>query len=160
MTIHERAVAALAHARAVGIPPIGTGTAHQRRLRAAMTRDVATLLGVPPEQVLVGDDSIRSYAATPGQLIIVYDPDDDGAVLRFIPEPGNTGAGGGAYLLLDACPGCSSPDTVREVPMLSVACLTDLALHPATPTDAEPDLDLVPVEFFDDPAHAPDCPLR
>ena len=32
----------------------------------AMIRDVATLLAVPPEQVLVTDDPVRAYAACPG----------------------------------------------------------------------------------------------
>ena len=53
----------------------------------------------------------------PGQLITVQDPDDPTVLLRFIPEPGNTGTGGGAYLLLDACPACSRPDSAPgEVP--------------------------------------------
>ena len=35
------------------------------------------------------------------------DPDDPDGGLRFIPETGNTGVDGGAYLLLDTCPvGC------------------------------------------------------
>jgi hypothetical protein len=85
-----------------------------------------------------------------------------GIVLRFIPEPGTLGTAGGAYLLLAACPGCSEPDAVRGVPMLSVADLADLARSPiAAPGGGlEPDPDHVPVEFFDDPGHAPDCPLR
>jgi len=37
----------------------------------------------------------------------VEDPDGPDVVLRLVPETGNTGTGGGAYLLLDACPGCS-----------------------------------------------------
>ncbi len=66
MTRHERAVAALAHARAAGLPRFGADTTHQRRLRAAMTRDVVALLGVPSEHVLAGDDPVRSYGAAPG----------------------------------------------------------------------------------------------
>jgi hypothetical protein len=66
MTIHERAAVALARARAAGAPASLVDTAHQRRLRAAMIRDVATLLAVPPEQVLVTDDPVRAYAACPG----------------------------------------------------------------------------------------------
>jgi hypothetical protein len=95
-------------------------------------------------------------------LIIVQDPDAPTAVLRFIPEPGNTGSGGGTYLLLGACPGCSGPDDVRAVPTWSVVGLADLARRPlsAQRGDRPPDLHGVPVEFFDDPAHAPDCPLR
>ena len=50
-------------------------------------------------------------------------------MLRFIPEPGNTGGDGGAYLLLAACPGCSRPGAVRDVPTLSVATLPTSAIH-------------------------------
>jgi hypothetical protein len=35
---------------------------------------------------------------------VVEDPDDPDIVSRLVPETGNTGTGGGAYLLLDACP--------------------------------------------------------
>ena len=76
MTIHERAAVALARARAAGVPASLVDTAHQRRLRAAMIRDVAALLGVPPEHVLVTDDPVRAYGSMPGQLITVQDPDD------------------------------------------------------------------------------------
>ena len=161
MTIHERAVVALARARAAGVPASLVDTAHQRRLRAAMIRDVAALLGVPPEHVLVTDDPVRAYGSMPGALITVQDPDDPTVLLRFIPEPGNTGTGGGAYLLLAACPACSRPDRVREVPTLSIACLADLGAGAASADGGrryEPDQ--VAVEFFDDPQHEPDCPLR
>ena len=107
MNIRERAAAALVRAREAGIPVPATDPPHRRRLRAALTRDVATLLAVPATHVVVGDDPIRSYGGVPGQLITVEDPDDPDVVLRFLPETGNTGTGGGAYLLLDACPGCS-----------------------------------------------------
>ena len=162
MTIHERAAVALARARAAGVPTSPVDTAHQRRLRAAMIRDVAALLGVPPEHVLVSDDPVRAYGSMPGQLITVQDPDDSTVQLRFIPEPGNTGTGGGAYLVLTPCPGCSLPDAVREVPTLSVACLADLGDRPRAPSaiGAELNLEQTPVEFFDDPAHRPSCPLR
>jgi hypothetical protein len=157
MTIHERAAVALARARAAAAPASLVDTAHQRRLRAAMIRDVATLLAVPPEQVLVTDDPVRAYGSMPGQLITVQDPDDPTVLLRFIPEPGNTGA----YLLLAACPACSRLDRVRKVPTLSIACLADLGAGAAS-TDGgrryEPDQ--VAVEFFDDLQHEPDCPLR
>ena len=126
MTIHERAAAALVRAREAGVPVPASTPPYRRRLRAALTRDVAALLGVPPEHVVVTDDPARCYGGVPGQLITVHDPDDPTAVLRFIPEPGNTGTGGGAYLLLDACPGCSDRTTVREVPTLSIAGLADL----------------------------------
>ena len=164
MTIHERAVAALGRARAAAVPPTAIDTAFQRRLRAALTRDLVALLGVAPEHIVVADDPARSYGAMPGQLVTVHDPDDPTVVLRFIPEPGNTGTGGGAYLLLGACPGCSDLDTLRDVPILSIATLADLGhardpLRGPRPGD-QAELDRVPVEFFDDPAHTPDCPLR
>jgi hypothetical protein len=162
MTIHERAAVALARARAAGIPTSLVDTAHQRRLRAAMIRDVAALLGVPPEHVLVTDDPVRAYGSMPGQLVTVQDPDDPTVQLRFIPEPGNTGTGGGAYLLLTPCPGCSLPDAVREVPTMSVASLADLgdALVASPAGGLKDELDQVPVEFFDDPGHTLSCPLR
>ena len=40
---------------------------------------------------------------------MVHDPDGAGVVVCFLPETGNIGTGGGAYLLLDACPGCGGP---------------------------------------------------
>jgi hypothetical protein len=132
-----------------------------------MTRDVTALLGIAPEDVLVTDDPIRTYGGMPGQLITVHDPAESeglrvaARVLRFIPETGNTGTGGGAYLLLDACPGCSTPDVRHEVPAQVVMVLADLARH-HTPVGGpmEPDPDQVPIEFYGDPGHAPDCPLR
>ena len=66
MTIHDRAVVALARARAAGGAASLTDTVHQRRLRAAMTRDVVAMLGVSPEWVLVTDDPGRAYAGMPG----------------------------------------------------------------------------------------------
>ena len=162
MTLRERAVAAYQRVRAAAADaryPQALGC----RLRAVLIRDVAAMLGIAPEYVVVTDDPMRSYgAAIPAQLITVYDPDDPGAVWRFVPEPGNTGIGGGAYLLLTACPGCSTPDAERDVPMLSVAVLADLARSPiASRRDGEElDLERVPVEFFDDPGHAPECPIR
>jgi hypothetical protein len=106
MTIRERAAAALLRAREAGIPVPATDPPHRQRLRAALTRDIATLLAMPATHIAVGDDPIRAYNGMPGQLITVADPDDPEVVLRFVPETGNTGIGGGAYLLLDACPGC------------------------------------------------------
>ena len=54
------------------------------------------------------------------------------------------------------------PDTPRDVPILSVASLADLgSAFGSPPNDSQNDEpDQVPVEFFDDPQHAPDCPLR
>jgi hypothetical protein len=76
------------------------------------------------------------------------------------PETGNTGVGGGAYLLLDACPGCGGgPHARGDVPMAAITGLAHLGNYQHTlrlHLDPPP----VPVEFFDDPAHAPDCPLR
>src|SRR5690242_6183671 len=129
MTIKQQAATALAHAQAAGVPMPEVGTAHLRRLRAALAREVTVMLGVPPTNVVVTDDPRRSYGDYPGQLIIVYDPDDPATVLRFIPETGNTGIGGGAYLLLDSCPGCSTERESHEVPMMSIAGLADLGLY-------------------------------
>jgi hypothetical protein len=169
MTLRQQAATALAHAQAAGVPVPDTDTAHLRRLRAALAREAAVMLGVIPTSVVVTDDPQRSYSGFPGQLITVHDPDDPATVLRFIPETGNTGSGGGAYLLLDLCPGCSTDRQTGEVPMMSIAGLADLGLYqqrtrspvlggPATSVDGvRPE---VPIEFFDDPGHDPHCPLR
>ena len=86
------------------------------------------------------------------------DPGDPAVVLRFLPETGNIGTGGGAYLLLDACPGCGGDPHSGDVPVMAITALADLGhyqhclrLHLDPP---------VPVEFFDDPAHASGCPRR
>lgn len=169
MTINQRAAFALACARVAGVA-VPAETGHLRRLRAALARDIAVMLGVPTTHVLVTADPARGYGGDPGQLITVRDPDDPAIVLRFIPETGNTGGGGGAYLLLDSCPVCSTDQQPREVPMMSVAGLADLGHYqqqhtgrattsgPTTVTaERHPE---VPVEFFDDPTHDPHCPLR
>jgi hypothetical protein len=166
MTIKQQAATALAHAQAAGVPMPEVGTAHLRRLRAALAREVTVMLGVPPTNVVVTDDPRRSYGGYPGQLIIVHDPDDPATVLRFIPETGNTGIGGGAYLLLDSCPGCSTERESHEVPMMSIAGLADLGLYQQHARSLTPDgltadpLLENPIEFFDDPGHASACPLR
>jgi hypothetical protein len=169
MTIKQQAATALARARAAGVPMPDTRTAHQRRLRAALAREITVMLGVPPTSVVVADDPQRSYSGYPGQLISVRDPDDLATVLRFIPETGSAGSGGGAYLLLDPCPGCSTDVQPREVPMASVAGLADLGHYqqhpgPAVPRDAATEIpgiySEVPVEFYGDPGHASDCPVR
>jgi hypothetical protein len=160
MDIRERAAAALVRAREAGIPVPATDPPHRQRLRAALTRDVATLLALPAGHVVVGDDPIRSYGGVCGQLITVEDPDDPDVVLRFLPETGNTGTGGGAYLLLDACPGCSGdPRSSGEVPVVAITGLADLG-HYQHCLRLNLDPPPVPIEFFDDPAHAPDCPWR
>jgi hypothetical protein len=160
MDIRERAAAALVRARAAGIPVPATDLPHRQRLRAALTRDVATLLALPATHVVVGDDPIRSYGSVPAQLITVEDPDDPDVVLRFLPETGNTGTGGGAYLLLDACPRCSGePRNSGDVPVVAITGLADLG-HYQHCLRLHLDPPPVPIEFFDDPAHAPDCPLR
>jgi hypothetical protein len=101
-----------------------------------------------------------AYGGTPGLLITVEDPDEPDIVLRLVPETGNTGTGGGAYLLLDACPGCSGdPRSRGDVPVVAISGLADLGHYQhclRLNLDAPP----VPVEFIDDPAHAPDCALR
>ena len=43
-----------------------------------------------------------------------------------MPETGNIGTGGGAYLLLDACPGCSGDPPSGDVPVMAIAGLADL----------------------------------
>jgi hypothetical protein len=108
MTIIEHAAAALARARATGTPVLAVESAHVRRVRAALARDVAAMLGVPPAHVVVTADPLRGYGSGgfPGHLIIVHDPDDPATIYRFIPETGNSGGGGGSYLLLGECPGC------------------------------------------------------
>ena len=143
---------------AVRVP--ATDPPHRRRLRAALTRDLAALLAVPASHVVVGDDPIRVYGSVGGLVIAVEDPDDPDIVLRFLPETGNTGTGGGAYLLLDACLGCSGDPASRgEVPVAAITGLADLGLyHHCLRLNLDPPP--VPVEFFDDPAHAPDCRLR
>jgi hypothetical protein len=160
MTIRERAAAALVRASQAGMPVPGTDPPHRRRLRAALARDIATLLALPTTHLVVGDDPIRSYGGAPGQLITVQDPEDPGVVLRFLPETGNTGTGGGAYLLLDNCPACNTdPHSTGQVPMVAITGLADLGHYQhCLRLNLEPPP--VPVEFFDDPAHAPDCPLR
>jgi hypothetical protein len=160
MSIRERAAAALVRAREAAIPVPANDPPHRQRLRAALTRDIATLLAVPADHILVGDDPLRSYGGVPGQLIAVEDPDDPDGGLRLIPETGNAGVGGGAYLLLDTCPGCGTgPHARGEVPMVAITGLADLGNYQHAQRlhlDPPP----VPVEFFDDPAHAPDCSLR
>jgi hypothetical protein len=160
MTIRERAAAALVRAREAGVPVPGTDPPHRRRLRAALARDIATLLALPTTHVAVGDDPLRCYGGVPGHLITVHDPDDAGVVLRLLPETGNTGTGGGAYLLLDNCPGCNTdPHSTGQVPMAAITGLADLGHYQhCLRLNLEPPP--VPIEFFDDPAHAPDCPLR
>ena len=119
MDIRERAAAALVRARAAGIPVPATDPPHRQRLRAALTRDIAALLALPAGHVVVGDDPIRTYGGVPGQLITVEDPGDPAVVLRLLPETGNIGTGGGAYLLLDACPGCSRDRDSGDVPVMA-----------------------------------------
>jgi hypothetical protein len=160
MSIRERAAAALVRAREAAIPVPANDPPHRQRLRAALTRDIATLLAVPADHILVVDDPLRSHLGVPGPLITVDDPDDPDGGLRFIPETGNTGVGGGAYLLLDTCPGCGGdPHAHGAVPMVAITGLADLGNYQHAQRlhlDPPP----APGEFFDDPAHTPDCPLR
>ena len=100
---------------------------YRQRLRAALARDLATLLAVPAGHIVGSDDLLRVRGGVPGQLITVEDPDDPHDGPRFIPETGNTGTGGGAYPLLDAYPGCSGyPRTRGDVPMVAITGLADL----------------------------------
>jgi hypothetical protein len=160
VSIRKRAAAALVRAREAGISTPATDPPHRQRLRAALTRDLATLLAVPADHILVDDDPLRFYGSVPGLLITIDDPDDPEGRLRFIPETGNIGVGGGAYLLLDACPGCDGDLHARgEVPMVAISGLADLG-HYQHARRLHLDPPPVPVESFDDPAHAPDCPFR
>ena len=162
MSITDQAVAALALTRGIRALPPRSETAHRRRARAATGRDIAGMLGVAPSRVVVGDDPLRGYGGQPGLLITVHEPDAGGVVWRFVPETDNTGAGGGAYLLLDQCPGCfQGGEEGGEVPMAAVSCLADLGLYLESTGAADPGGDSgfeVPVEFFGDPGHAPGCP--
>ena len=138
MDIRERAAAALVRAHEAGTPVPATDPPHRRRLRAALTRDLAALLAVPASHVVVGDDPIRAYGSVGGLVIAVEDPDDPDIVLRFLPETGNTGTGGGAYLLLDACLGCSGDPASRgEVPVAAITGLRRSRPLPPLPA-AEP----------------------
>ena len=65
MTIKQQAATALAHAQAAGVPVPDTDTAHLRRLRAALAREVAVMLGVPPTSVVVTDDPHAATAVSP-----------------------------------------------------------------------------------------------
>ena len=159
MDIRERAAAALVRARAAWIPVPATDPPHRQRLRAALTRDIAALLALPAGHVVVGDDTIRTHGGVPGQLITVEDPGDPAVVLRFLPETGNIGTGGGAYLLLDACPGCSGDPHSGDVPVMAITGLADLG-HYQHCLRLHLDPPPVPIEFFDDPAHASACPRR
>jgi hypothetical protein len=166
MTITGDAAVALARARATGTPVLAaTDSAHLARVRAAVARDIGAMLGVAPTHIVVTADPLRGYGGYPGHLITVYDPDDDTTVWQFIPETATLASAGGAYLLLGACPGCASD---RHVPIATIHGLADLGLHlervHPTPQerddpDAVDDGSDVPVEFFDDPGHQPDCPL-
>ena len=149
----------LVRAREAGILVPAPDPPHRQRLRAALTRDIAVLLAVPANHVLVSDDPIRTYGGVPGQLITVEDPGDPAVVLRFLPETGNIGTGGGAYLLLDACPGCSGDPHSGDVPVMAITGLADLG-HYQHCLRLHLDPPPVPVEFFDDPAHASGCPRR
>ena len=165
MDFRERAAAALVRAREAGLPVPATDPPYRQRLRAALTRDVATLLAVPATHVVVRDDPLRTHGDLPAPLITVHDPDDRGdpdggdVVLCVLPETGNTGTGGGAYLVLDACPGCGADPQSGQVPVAAIYGLADLGYYQhCRRLHLEPPA--LPVEFFDDPAHTPDCPLR
>ena len=177
MTIIEQAAAALARTRATTAADAGqtspVDAAHLRRALTAIARDVSAMLGVPPTDVVVTADPLRGYGDVPGVLITVHDsgpvhhggdgPPDPPRAWRFVPEVGNTGTGGGAYLLLDPCAACGA-----EVPMAAISTLADLGLYveqagPRSPDAPDPDDEdghrpEVPIEFFDDPGHAPGCP--
>ena len=59
MTIRERAAAVLVRAREAGIAVPATEPPYRQRLRAALARDIATLLAVPAGHIVVSDDLLR-----------------------------------------------------------------------------------------------------
>ena len=65
MSIRERAAAALVRAREAAIAVPATDPPHRRRLRAALTRDIATLLAVPADHILVATTCSVPAAASP-----------------------------------------------------------------------------------------------
>ena len=74
MTIHERAVAALGRARAAAVPPPAIDTAFQRRLRAALARDLVALLAARSRRVLRG--------ARPAPIVATLNRCDSGVSVR------------------------------------------------------------------------------
>ncbi|MGH8917949.1 MAG: hypothetical protein ACRD0H_06350 [Actinomycetes bacterium] len=120
---------------------------HTWQRRTRLGRMVASVLGVPVEQVSVTDDPHRVYGAVPGDLLIVTDPDSQRG-WRFVPDLGASET----VLLLDECPDCGA-----TVPITRVTTLADLGAY----LDADdPDYDPAqgcPDEFPGDPAHHPEC---
>ncbi|MGH3533992.1 MAG: hypothetical protein ACRDQG_04665 [Pseudonocardiaceae bacterium] len=117
-------------------------------LRARRARALATALGIPVEQVSVIDDPQRRHGPVPTDLLIVTDP-PSGHRWRFLPD-----LGAESWLLLHDCPTCGA-----QVPITRIAALADLGAYLDT---EDPDHDPAqgcPDEFFDDPAHHPDCDL-
>jgi hypothetical protein len=122
---------------------------HTWEIRARRGRALAAALGVPVAQVNVIDDPQRIYAAVPGDLLIVTDP--DGAHRwRFVLDLGAAET----WLLLDECPDCAA-----LVPITRVATLADLGAYLDTDDPDYDPSDGCPDEFHTDPAHHPDCGL-
>ncbi|MGH3784224.1 MAG: hypothetical protein ACRDRO_27295 [Pseudonocardiaceae bacterium] len=124
---------------------------HTWQRRARLARTLASVLGLPAEQVSVIDDPHRVYGAVPGDLLIISepgtDPDSDRR-WRFVPELG----GAETFLFLDECPDCGA-----TVPITRVATLADLGAYLDTDhADYDP-AQGCPDEFPDDPAHRPEC---
>jgi hypothetical protein len=127
MTIRESAGAALVRAREGGIPVPSSDPPFRRRLRRRWPATSQPCSRCPLLTFWWVMIRVRSYGGALGLLITVENVDDPDVVLRFIPETGNTGTGGGAYLLLDACPGCSGGSCgVREIPVAAATGLADL----------------------------------
>lgn len=126
MTIRERAAAALVRAREAGYryrrPTRPTGDGCVRRWPAT-----SPPCSRCPRPMSWWATTRSAVGGVPGQMITVDDPDDRDLMLRFSPETGNTGLSGGAYLLLDVCPGCGGhPRTRGEVPMVAITGLAEL----------------------------------
>lgn len=150
-----RAVSAARRAR--GADPDGFAERHldwhtwQRRAR--LGRALATVLGVPVEQVSVIDDPHRVYGAVPGDLLIITDTDtdtdgDSERRWRFVPDLGAAET----FLLLDECPDCGA-----TVPITRVAALADLGAYLDADDPGYDPAQGCPDEFPDDPAHRPEC---
>jgi hypothetical protein len=122
---------------------------HTWQRRARLGRALATVLGVPVEQVSVIDDPHRVYGAVPGDLLIVTDhATDSERQWRFMPDLGAAET----FLLLDECPDCGA-----TVPITRVAALADLGAYLDADDPGYDPAQGCPDEFSDDPAHRPNC---
>lgn len=120
---------------------------HTWQRRARLARTLASILGVPGEQVSVINDPHRVYGAVPGDLLIITHPDTD-REWRFVPDLGAAET----FLLLDECPACGA-----TVPITRLATLADLGAYLDTDDPDHDPAQGCPDEFPDDPAHRPNC---